>query len=168
MTSSNGRRPGKRPATSQGWQHGPAGDEQVRRWLADIGVPSIVDIHVHFMPDSVLRKVWAFFDDAKRHYGTAWPVRYREPEQRRLAILRELGVRAFAPLVYPHKPGMARWLNSWVAEFAAATPEAVRTATVYPEPEVAEYLADALAGGARCVKAHVQVGGYDPRDPLLD
>src|SRR6201999_3689024 len=26
----------------------------------------------------------------------------------------------------------------------------------------------ALADGARCVKVHVQVGGFDPRDPVLD
>jgi uncharacterized protein len=33
---------------------------------------------------------------------------------------------------------------------------------------VAGYLERALTGGARCVKVHVQVGGFDPRDPLLD
>src|SRR5262249_13636733 len=46
--------------------------------------------------------------------------------------------------------------------------EAVPTATLYPEPGVAEYLERALTGGARCVKVHVQVGGFDPRDQLLD
>lgn len=75
---------------------------------------------------------------------------------------------AFAPLVYPHKPDMAAWLNTWVADFAARTPEAVPTATFFPEPGVGDYLAAALDRGARCVKAHVQVGAYDPRDPLLD
>jgi predicted TIM-barrel fold metal-dependent hydrolase len=63
---------------------------------------------------------------------------------------------------------MAAWLNSWVADFAAAVPEAVSTATLYPEPGVAKYLERALARGARCVKVHVQVGGFDPRDPVLD
>jgi predicted TIM-barrel fold metal-dependent hydrolase len=32
---------------------------------------------------------------------------------------------------------------------------------------VADYLDRALTAGARCVKAHVQVGDYDPADPLL-
>lgn len=41
------------------------------------------------------------------------------------------------------------------------------TATLFPEPDVAEYLGAALTGGARAVKMHVQVGGFDPRDPLL-
>jgi hypothetical protein len=63
---------------------------------------------------------------------------------------------------------MAAWLTSWVTEFAAQVPEAVPTATVYPEPTVTDYLPAALSAGARCVKAHVQVGGYDPNDPLLE
>ena len=85
----------------------------------------------------------------------------------RLATLDKLGVRTFAPLVYPHKPGMGRWLTEWVMEFAAHTPGAVPTATLYPEPDVADYLGAAVAAGARLVKVHVQVGGFDPRDPLL-
>jgi hypothetical protein len=73
----------------------------------------------------------------------------------------------FAPLVYPHKPDMAQWLTSWVLDFAARTPEAVPTATLYPEPGVADYLGAALDAGARCVKMHVQIGSFDPADPLL-
>jgi uncharacterized protein len=76
-------------------------------------------------------------------------------------------VRAFAPLTYPHKPGMARWLTEWVTEFAARTPGAVPTATLFPEPDVVDYLGAAVAAGARVVKVHVQVGGFDPRDELL-
>jgi uncharacterized protein len=33
---------------------------------------------------------------------------------------------------------------------------------------VAEYVTDALHRGTRVFKLHLQVGGYDPRDPLLD
>jgi hypothetical protein len=128
----------------------------------------LTDLHVHFLPDQVMAKVWAYFDRAAEHYGTPWPVHYRLPQEDRVAALRELDVRMFAPLVYPHKPGMANWLNHWVADFAAAVPQAVPTATLYPEPGVTGYLERALAGGARCVKVHVQVGGFDPRDPLLD
>ncbi len=116
----------------------------------------------------MLRKVWAYFDQAEEHYGTPWPVHYRLPEDERVAVLRSLGVRCFAPLVYPHKPGMADWLNGWVREFADRTPGAVPTATLYPEPGAASAVESALRAGIRCVKAHVQVGAYDPRDPLLD
>ncbi|MBE9376561.1 amidohydrolase [Saccharopolyspora sp. HNM0983] len=136
--------------------------------MAELGLPGLVDLHTHFLPERVLHKVWAFFDLAEEHYGMAWPVRYRYPEETRVRILRELGVRTFAPLVYPHKPDMAAWLNGWVREFAASTPEAVPTATMFPEPGAPDYLAEALREGARCVKVHVQVGAFDPRDEQLD
>src|SRR5262249_32393929 len=85
----------------------PAGDADVPAWLAALGVPGIVDIHVHFMPERLLARVWDYFDRAEQLHGTRWPIHYRLPEQQRLAVLRDLGVRTFAPLVYPHKPGMA-------------------------------------------------------------
>ncbi|GAA4426165.1 amidohydrolase family protein [Actinokineospora soli] len=143
-------------------------DADVAGWVRGLGLPGLVDLHVHFMPDEVQRKVWAYFDRAGETYGVDWPIRYRLPEAERVDVLRSLGVVAFAPLVYPHKPGMAEWLTSWVREFAARTPGAVPTATVYPEPSVTAYLDEALRTGIRCVKAHVQVGAYDPRSPLLD
>jgi uncharacterized protein len=145
----------------------PVDDADVRRFLRELGVPGIVDVHVHFLPERVLRKVWAFFDEASRHYGTSWPIHYRVPEPERVAALDGLGVRAYAPLVYPHKPDMARWLTEWVGGFVERTPAAVPTATLYPEPDVTDYLGAALAAGARAVKVHVQVGAFDPRDPLL-
>jgi predicted TIM-barrel fold metal-dependent hydrolase len=120
------------------------------------------------MPERVMTKVWAVFDRGAAEYGVPWPVHYRLPEPERVAQLRRLGVEAFAPLVYAHRPGMARWLTEWVGEFADRTPGAVRTATIFPEPDVADYLAKALADGARAVKVHVQVGGFDPRDEVLD
>jgi predicted TIM-barrel fold metal-dependent hydrolase len=145
----------------------PESDDDVPRFLADLGVPGIVDVHVHFLPERMLHKVWAYFDNASTHYGTPWPIQYRTPEPERVATLRKLGVQTFAPLVYPHKPGMGRWLTEWVTGFAAATPDAVPTATLYPEPDVTEYLGAAVEAGARVVKVHVQVGAFDPRDPLL-
>ena len=120
----------------------------------------LVDIHVHFMPENVLAKVWAYFDRAEQSYGRRWPIEYRLPEVDRLRVLRSQGVAAFAPLVYAHRPGMARWLTEWVGEFADRTPGAVRTATMFPEPDVTDYLTKALENGARCVKVHVQVGGF--------
>src|SRR4029453_8807401 len=116
----------------------------------------------------MLQKVWAVFDRAAEVYGQPWPIRYRLPEGERLAVLRSLGVRRFAPLVYPHKPAMAEWLNGWVRSWAAGVPDAAPTATFFPEPSVSRYLAEALDAGARVVKLHLEVGGFDPRDPLLD
>ena len=127
----------------------------------------LVDLHVHFMPDRVLRKVWAYFDGALEHYGVEWPVHYRGSQDERLQQLATQGVRHFAPLVYAHRPGMAQWLTEWAVEFGTRTPGAVPTATIWPEPSVVTYLSAAVEAGARCVKVHVQVGGFDPRDPLL-
>lgn len=146
----------------------PRSDAEVPAFTAALGLPGLTDLHVHFLPDAMQRKVWAYFDNAAANYGTEWPIHYRLPVDERLAVLRDLGVQRFAPLVYPHKPDMAAWLNDWAREFAAATPEAVPTATFFPEPGAGRYLAAALDQGVRCVKSHVQVGAYDPRDELLE
>ena len=96
-----------------------------------------MDVHTHFMPPNVLAKVWAFFDSGRAAAGQDWPIVYRRPEAERLALLRAFGVRRFSALLYPHKPGMAAWLNTWAAGFAARTPDALHSATFFPEQEVA-------------------------------
>ncbi len=143
-------------------------DEDLPAFWRDLGLPGVIDVHTHFMPHRVLRKVWAYFDAAGPLVGRPWPIQYREDEEERLRRLRDLGVRRFTSLLYPHKPGMAAWLNGWAAEFAARTPDCLHSATFFPEPDAAAYVKEAIAAGARAFKAHVQVGGYDPRDELLD
>src|ERR1700722_2442129 len=141
---------------------------EVTAFWAGLGLPGLVDIHTHFMPPNVLAKVWAFFAAGHALDGAAWPIVYQRPEAERLALLRGFGVRRFSALLYPHKPDMAAWLNSWAADFAARTPDALHSATFFAEPGAAGYVAEAIGAGARLFKAHLQVGGYDPRDPLLD
>ncbi|MEU4311786.1 amidohydrolase family protein [Nocardia sp. NPDC024068] len=133
-----------------------------------LGLPGLVDVHTHFMPHRVLRKVWAYFDDIGPMTGRPWPITYRADESVRLETLRRFGLRAFTALVYPHRPEMAAWLNEWTAEFAEQVPECLHTATFFPEPTAADYVRTALERGAQVFKAHIQVGAYDPRDPLLD
>ena len=147
---------------------GPATDADVPAYWQSLGLPGIVDVHVHFMPDNVLQKVWAYFDSAGPLTGRHWPIRYRWPEDERLAHLRAMGVRTFPSLVYPHKPDMAAWLNEWARKFAAAHDDVIPTATFFPEPGVSSYVDEALRNGARVFKVHVQVGGFDPSDPVLD
>ncbi|MEN3582855.1 amidohydrolase family protein [Streptomyces sp. ZYX-F-203] len=142
---------------------------EVRAFAADLGVPGLVDVHTHFMPESVMRKVWSYFDGVgPLTGGILWPITYRRAEEERVALLRSFGVRAFTAMIYPHKPGMATWLNDWAADFAVRTPDCLRTATLYPEPGVTAYVERAVASGARIFKAHVQVGAYDPADEALD
>ncbi|WP_349826959.1 amidohydrolase family protein [Brevibacterium litoralis] len=143
-------------------------DEDVPAYTAALGLPGLADIHVHFLPPPMERKVWAYFDEAGRHYGKEWPIRYRFPEDERLQILRDLGLHAIPALTYPHKPGMAQWLNDWNAEFAARVPDGIHCGTLYPEEGVGDYVEAALESGARLFKMHVQVGEFAPDDPLLD
>jgi predicted TIM-barrel fold metal-dependent hydrolase len=145
----------------------PVTDEDVPRFWERLGLPGLIDVHVHFMPRNVMDKVWAYFDTAGPLTGTVWPIAYRLEEEERLAHLRAMGVQAFPSLVYPHRPDMAEWLNAWATDFAARTPECLTTATFYPEESAARYVEQALDRGTRLFKAHVQVGGYDPRDALL-
>jgi hypothetical protein len=143
-------------------------DADVPGWWQRLGLPGLIDIHTHFMPKPVMDAVWRYFDDAVEHYGTPWPVHYRGTDDERVAQLRALGVRRFTALVYPHKPGMAVWLNEWARAFAAQTRECVPTGTFYPEPSAASYVRAALDAGTRVFKVHVQVGAFDPRDDLLE
>ncbi|MBA2529521.1 MAG: amidohydrolase [Euzebyales bacterium] len=135
-------------------------------WRA-LGLPGLVDVHVHFLPPAMRRKVWAYFNRTRLPDGTPWPIIYREGDAAQVARLRGLGVRAFTALSYPHKPGMAAWLNAWARDFAAGVAECVPSATFFPEPGADAEVAGALEAGVRAFKAHLQVGGYDPRDPLL-
>lgn len=146
----------------------PRHDADVPAFWQSLGLPGLIDTHVHFMPKNVMDKVWAYFDSAGPLTARTWPIRYRWPEPERLDHLRALGVRAFPSLVYAHRVGMAEWLNGWAADFASTHADVIHTATFFPEPGVASYVDAALRSGAQLFKVHVQVGGFDPRDPLLD
>ena len=136
--------------------------------LDTLGLPGIIDVHTHFMPQRVLDKVWAYFDGAGPLIGRPWPITYRDSEEERLATLRGLGVRAFPSLNYAHKPGMAAWLNDWSRGFAAEHADVIHSATLYPESGAETYVREAVAAGAQLFKVHVQVGDYSLADPLLD
>ena len=143
-------------------------DAEVPSVWRGLGLPGLIDMHVHFMPRQVMDKVWAYFDAAGPLTGAHWPIAYRTEESDRLERLRAMGVRAFPSLIYAHKPGMAAWLNAWATEFAREHDDVLHTMTIYPEPDVLSYVQQGLADGVQVVKVHVQVGAYDPRDPLLD
>ncbi len=146
----------------------PVDDLEVPAYWQRLGLPGLADIHVHFLPPGMLKKVWAFFDARAEEDGQHWPIQYRYDEEMRLKLARSFGLRGIPALAYPHKPQMAQWLNSWCAEFAARVPDAVHSATLYPEEGVGDYVAAALAEGAQLFKVHVQVGVFSPADPLLD
>lgn len=143
-------------------------DAEVPALCQELGLPGLIDLHVHFMPKPVMDKVWAYFDAVGPLTGTSWPIAYRTEESDRLARLRAMGVLRFSSLIYAHKPGMAAWLNAWATDFAARHDDVLHTMTFYPEPSALSYVLEGLAAGVQVVKVHVQVGDFDPRDPALD
>jgi uncharacterized protein len=143
-------------------------DADVPAWWQTLGLPGLLDVHVHFLPARMREKVWAQFDEAGPLIGREWPIRYRGSDEERLATLRALGVRRFSALSYAHRPGMSEWLNDWAADFADRVPECLRSATFFPEPGVEGYVTRRIEAGAEVFKVHVQVGGFDLRDPELD
>src|ERR1700759_5106277 len=107
----------------------------ITAFWAGLGLDGLIDVHTHFMPANVMAKVWAYFDRAPEAGRTPWPVHYRRPGAERIGLLRSFGVRRFSALSYPHRPGMAAWLNEWGAEFASKVPDALQSATFFPEHE---------------------------------
>jgi uncharacterized protein len=139
-------------------------DDEIPGFLADLGIPGIVDAHVHFLPDRLQQAVWRWFDGLT----PPWPVTYRMSADDRLATLARIGVRHHTALAYPHRAGMLRFLNDHTLALAVAVPAVIPTFTIYPEPGVAAETERCLAAGGRAVKVHLQVGGFDATDPLLD
>ena len=146
----------------------PLTDDDVPGWWRALGIPGLFDVHTHFLPEPVQRKVFAQFDEAGPKIGRPWPIRYRGSHEQRVGQLRQLGVRRFASLPYAHRPGIATYLNEWAREFSARVPDCLWSATFFPEPEAAGYVHELLQAGAEVFKVHVQVGEFHLDDPLLD
>lgn len=139
-------------------------DDEIPGFLMALGIPGIVDAHVHFLPDNLQEAVWRWFDGLT----PPWPVTYRTSADDRLATLARLGVQHHTALAYSHQPGMLRYLNDHTLRLAEEVPAVIPTFTIYPEPGVGAETARCLAAGGRAVKVHLQVGAFDATDPLLD
>jgi predicted TIM-barrel fold metal-dependent hydrolase len=132
-----------------------------------LGLPGLLDVHVHFLPPPIERAVWKVFDEAGPLIGREWPITYRQPVDERVGLLRSFGVRRFTTLPYAHKPGVAGYLNDWSRAFADEVPEAWWSATFYPEEGAAAYVGELVEAGVTIFKLHQQVGGFHLDDPLL-
>lgn len=147
---------------------GPMRDEELPAFTRALGIPGLFDVHTHFMPSAVLKKVWAYFDAAGPLLGRPWPITYRGTDDERVAQLRAMGVQRFSALSYAHKPGVAMFMNDWTREFAADKPDCLWSATFYPETEAASYVPGLIDSGVELFKAHMQVGDFAANDPLLE
>ncbi len=143
-------------------------DADVPAFWRSLGLPGLFDVHVHFLPENIQRRVYEQFDQAGPKIGREWPIRYRGPHDERVEHLRTMGVRRFPTLPYAHRPGVAAYLNDWARGFARDVPESLWSATFYPEPEAAAYVEKLLADGVEVFKIHVQVGEFHLDNPLLD
>lgn len=143
-------------------------DADVPGWTERLGLPGLYDVHVHFLPPTIMAKVWEQFDTAGPLIGRPWPITYRGTDAERVEQLRSMGVRRFSALPYAHRPGIAGFFNDWARDFADQVPECLRSATFFPEPSAADYVARGIEDGVEIFKVHVQVGNFDLRDPQLD
>lgn len=120
-------------------------------------LPPVVDAHVHLFPDPVFEAIWRWFDQ----YG--WPIRYKLHTPQTLAFLFARGVQRVVALHYAHRPGMAAFLNTYMAEVCAQDPRVIGLATVLPGEEGAgAILETAFAAGLRGVKLHCHVQCFSP------
>jgi uncharacterized protein len=142
----------------------PATDADVAPFAHRLGLPGLIDVHVHLLPERLQRAVWAYFD---RLAEPPWPITYREDQAARLATLRRLGVVAHTALAYGHRPGVAAWCNEHTLDAAARHPQVVPTFTFHAEDDADEYVASAIARGGRIAKVHLQVGRFHTTDPRL-
>ena len=143
-------------------------DTDVPEWWKQLGLPGLFDVHVHFLPPPVMRRVREQFDLAGPLIGRPWPLAYRGDDDERVEQLRSFGVRRFSALPYAHRPGIATYLNDWAADLAERVPECLQSATFYPEDGVTAYVTELVANGTEVFKVHVQVGDFDLVDPRLE
>jgi uncharacterized protein len=142
----------------------PLTDDEVAGFVRGLGLPGIVDAHVHLLPRRLQEAVWGYFD---RLDDPPWPVTYRDDEATRLATLRDLGVVAHTALAYAHKPGVAAWCNEHTLAASERSEQVLPTFTFHPEDGVEGYVDTAIARGGRVAKVHLQVGRFHTTDPRL-
>src|SRR6187551_3224564 len=83
-------------------------DEEGVRLPDDL--PPTIDAHVHVFPNRIFDAVWRWFDQ----FG--WPVRYKLYADDVVTYLLDRGLKHLVLLHYAHRPGVARFMNDFVAD----------------------------------------------------
>jgi uncharacterized protein len=130
----------------------------------ELGIPGIVDAHVHVFPPELQARIWAHFDGLE----PPWPLPHRVQGDELLRLLADAGVRHHTALTYAHRPGLAAELNRFTLDLAERCPQVIPTFTLFPERGIDDLVAEALGRGGRCAKVHPQVGCFRLDDPMLD
>lgn len=129
----------------------------------EIPVDSVIDAHIHLMPDRLITAIREALNDA-----AGWE--FDQPTDREAieAALREHGIERYVALPYAHKPGMAVDLNEWVLAEASDSEMCIPFATVHPADNVHVVVETAFTNGARGLKFQCPVQEVAPDDPQLD
>jgi hypothetical protein len=124
----------------------------------------IVDSHVHLLPERLAAKIRKFFVDR----GAPRLLYPYAPGAAREALV-AAGVGRCWSLPYAHRGGVAASLNRWMAETFAGDAFVVPGATVHPDDDVAEVVAEAQETlGLPVFKIHCSVGRFSADDRRLD
>ncbi len=128
------------------------------------GILRVIDTHVHVFPDKIFTAVQSWFDDY------AWQIRYKMKSRELISFLLDHGVDRVTALQYAHKPGMAGFLNSYMADLNRAFPDRViGLATLFPgEAGARDILNQAFDMGLAGVKLHAHVQCFDMNGPDMD
>ena len=120
-------------------------------------LPPVIDAHVHIFPRNIFSAIWKWFDD------NAWHIRYQMATSRIFEFLLSHGVSHIIALQYAHRPGIARQLNTYMAEKCNEYHHRVTgMATVFPGEDKAEkILQEAFDLGLGGLKLHAHVQCFD-------
>ena len=126
-------------------------------------LPLIVDAHVHLFPNYLFAPIWQWFEK----FG--WPIRYQLQSEEIIEFLISHGIDHIVALHYAHKPGMARQLNSYMADICRTRPQVTAMATLYPgEKDAAAILEQAFQDGLGGVKLHSHVQCFEVNSEAMD
>jgi uncharacterized protein len=124
----------------------------------------IVDSHVHLLPERLAAKIRKFFVDR----GSPRLLYPYAPGAAREALV-AAGVGRCWSLPYAHRGGVAASLNRWMAETFAGDSFVVPGATVHPDDDVADIVAEVCNTlGLPVFKLHCSVGRFSADDRRLD
>ena len=116
----------------------------------------VVDAHVHLFPDYLFAPIRQWFEN----FG--WPIRYQLSSEEIIEFLLSHGIDHLVALHYAHKPGIARELNSYMADISRSHPQVTAMATIYPGEDGARaILEQAFQDGLKGLKLHSHVQCFD-------
>jgi predicted TIM-barrel fold metal-dependent hydrolase len=123
-----------------------------------------VDAHTHLHPPRLFGAIRRWFAE-----HTDWNLDGPTEPAEVAAALRAAGVERFAFFSYAHRPGMARELNRWLRDAAAALPDGIPLGTVHAEDDDPAGIVEEACGawGFAGVKLHIQVQRFHPDDPRM-